>query len=97
MVISVVTPSDTASVTLHVALPICEFVHGAHRENWLALVHRVVREAAFTERIRRNSLPEIGQRIGRFRHVVRSEEHTSELQSHSDLLCRLLLDKKIYT
>ena len=26
--------------------------------------------------------------------VVRSEEHTSELQSHSDLVCRLLLDKK---
>src|SRR5438132_3980929 len=35
------------------------------------------------------------------RHVVmlgypdgRSEEHTSELQSHSDLVCRLLLEKK---
>src|SRR5436190_10826462 len=24
----------------------------------------------------------------------RSEEHTSELQSHSDLVCRLLLEKK---
>src|SRR5437588_6763524 len=30
----------------------------------------------------RNSLPK------------RSEEHTSELQSHSDLVCRLLLEKK---
>src|SRR5438132_1891506 len=29
-----------------------------------------------------------GQRGGR------SEEHTSELQSHSDLVCRLLLEKK---
>src|SRR5438034_3880554 len=27
---------------------------------------------------------------------VRSEEHTSELQSHSDLVCRLLLEKKKY-
>src|SRR5438034_7391543 len=27
-------------------------------------------------------------------HVLRSEEHTSELQSHSDLVCRLLLEKK---
>src|SRR5436190_11719394 len=27
-------------------------------------------------------------------HVDRSEEHTSELQSHSDLVCRLLLEKK---
>src|SRR5437773_4674186 len=26
--------------------------------------------------------------------VVRSEEHTSELQSHHDLVCRLLLEKK---
>src|SRR5436190_13484785 len=28
------------------------------------------------------------------RHFRRSEEHTSELQSHSDLVCRLLLEKK---
>src|SRR5260221_11554662 len=33
----------------------------------------------------------------RLQHLVvaeRSEEHTSELQSHSDLVCRLLLEKK---
>src|SRR5260221_8578974 len=28
------------------------------------------------------------------RDRIRSEEHTSELQSHSDLVCRLLLEKK---
>src|SRR5438034_4622939 len=28
------------------------------------------------------------------RDCGRSEEHTSELQSHSDLVCRLLLEKK---
>src|SRR5438034_1510612 len=28
------------------------------------------------------------------RFTPRSEEHTSELQSHSDLVCRLLLEKK---
>src|SRR5215204_7287448 len=28
------------------------------------------------------------------RGPARSEEHTSELQSHSDLVCRLLLEKK---
>src|SRR5438874_7769445 len=27
-------------------------------------------------------------------HVARSEEHTSELQSRRDLVCRLLLEKK---
>src|SRR5215204_6856639 len=30
----------------------------------------------------------------RRRAQLRSEEHTSELQSHSDLVCRLLLEKK---
>src|SRR5206468_12877461 len=29
-----------------------------------------------------------------FRRSYRSEEHTSELQSRSDLVCRLLLEKK---
>src|SRR5947207_9636819 len=33
---------------------------------------------------------EAARRAGR----RRSEEHTSELQSHSDLVCRLLLEKK---
>src|SRR5437588_3369409 len=35
--------------------------------------------------------------LARDRHCSgqrRSEEHTSELQSHSDLVCRLLLEKK---
>src|SRR5947207_11813524 len=33
--------------------------------------------------------------LGRARpRAERSEEHTSELQSHSDLVCRLLLEKK---
>src|SRR5438046_133241 len=29
-----------------------------------------------------------------FRHLFRSEEHTSELQSLTNLVCRLLLEKK---
>src|SRR5471032_3666022 len=36
-----------------------------------------------------------GDRDGWICHVHRrSEEHTSELQSHHDLVCRLLLEKK---
>src|SRR5260221_8686129 len=31
---------------------------------------------------------------GLWMQAARSEEHTSELQSHSDLVCRLLLEKK---
>src|SRR2546430_5144700 len=32
-----------------------------------------------------------------FRQAARSEEHTSELQSQSNLVCRLLLEKKKHT
>src|SRR2546421_5850379 len=32
--------------------------------------------------------------LDRFLELMRSEEHTSELQSRSDLVCRLLLEKK---
>src|SRR5438034_8181334 len=40
--------------------------------------------------------PALASPIGspRGTHGSRSEEHTSELQSHSDLVCRLLLEKK---
>src|SRR2546430_9711488 len=34
------------------------------------------------------------QLLGDARFLPRSEEHTSELQSQSNLVCRLLLDKK---
>src|SRR5436190_2762888 len=35
-----------------------------------------------------------GRPRDRLSNMYRSEEHTSELQSHSDLVCRLLLEKK---
>src|SRR2546430_10582344 len=35
-----------------------------------------------------------GRTLHSARDVVRSEEHTSELQSQSNLVCRLLLEKK---
>src|SRR5438132_9116081 len=43
------------------------------------------------EKEARITLPEVQQR---FVSSDGSEEHTSELQSHSDLVCRLLLEKK---
>src|SRR5260221_8495704 len=39
-------------------------------------------------------VPELGRACGSSSYRWRSEEHTSELQSHSDLVCRLLLEKK---
>src|SRR5260221_6159459 len=47
--------------------------------------HRL-RATALGRAILRGSVAGLGNR--------RSEEHTSELQSHSDLVCRLLLEKK---
>src|SRR5260221_5689657 len=41
-----------------------------------------------------NHRRESGYRIEAIVLTIRSEEHTSELQSHSDLVCRLLLEKK---
>src|SRR5438034_7306137 len=41
---------------------------------------------------RREQLVDLPHDFGERR--ARSEEHTSELQSHSDLVCRLLLEKK---
>src|SRR5438067_4973768 len=42
-------------------------------------------------------LPELGKSLGKgireFKKATRSEEHTSELQSRFDLVCRLLLEK----
>src|SRR5437667_4325878 len=46
------------------------------------------------------SIQNVAERVGRMRvideylELSRSEEHTSELQSHHDLVCRLLLEKK---
>src|SRR5699024_1944339 len=40
------------------------------------------------------STPAINSRIVRPLEILRSEEHTSELQSRFDLVCRLLLEKK---
>src|SRR2546427_6958456 len=42
---------------------------------------------------RLNDLPLFVRQIGRV-GLTRSEEHTSELQSQSNLVCRLLLEKK---
>src|SRR5260370_2327993 len=36
----------------------------------------------------------VGRRLAEITKAERSEEHTSELQSHLNLVCRLLLEKK---
>src|SRR5437667_1941143 len=41
--------------------------------------------------------PRLNQNLMRIQTILRSEEHTSELQSHHDLVCRLLLEKKKFS
>src|SRR5438034_8416555 len=52
----------------------------------------VVNTCGFIEPARQESLAVIREMLAL--KSQRSEEHTSELQSHSDLVCRLLLEKK---
>src|SRR5438132_8935521 len=51
-------------------------------------------DAAFIDRL--TLTPQLVEQMaqGVEQVAARSEEHTSELQSHSDLVCRLLLEKK---
>src|SRR2546426_3791409 len=58
--------------------------HGAHPFGLRLELGHAFRDAA-----------ELGrQAVGLRAHVSRSEEHTSELQSPCNLVCRLLLEKK---
>src|SRR5256886_704371 len=49
---------------------------------------------AFTEGIQKSGHYVAGEALQPIHTATRSEEHTSELQSQSNLVCRLLLEKK---
>src|SRR5438132_4486927 len=69
-------------------------VHDGDRVGKVAGRRNVVRDIEDREAL---LVAKVGKQIEHAeadRHVERSEEHTSELQSHSDLVCRLLLEKK---
>src|SRR5690349_24997340 len=74
------------TLSLHDALPIYPRRAHARRPGAPALLHAV---HAHGERPLR-----VGLVPGHPGAAVRSEEHTSELQSRRDLVCRLLLEKK---
>src|SRR2546430_12027796 len=61
----------------------------------LALRHRVIRPAAdMSDAVVLEPLAKLARHVGWTVIAQRSEEHTSELQSQSNLVCRLLLEKK---
>src|SRR5260221_10621589 len=96
--------NDTATteiytLSLHDALPISarwgarqagdDSPLGNGSSDWVSL------RAAVGGSVRRGSLvAPLTVILTGFINPIRSEEHTSELQSHSDLVCRLLLEKK---
>src|SRR5260370_10763877 len=58
-------------------------------------IDRDRREKSHTWRDVSQAKPDLGRRGEKvIMRVARSEEHTSELQSHLNLVCRLLLEKK---
>src|SRR5438477_3816362 len=78
---------DIYTLSLHDALPISEIV-GAGSDG---VAPRHVMVEAFRQLMARGAT---GERPRPKRGAERSEEHTSELQSHVNIVCRLLLEKK---
>src|SRR5690606_40154794 len=84
------TPTGLSTLSLHDALPICwHEAPGADRP--------------FTPQVETDVDPDVGFALTRAKWpwilalgcvAGRSEEHTSELQSRENLVCRLLLEKK---
>src|SRR5688500_19909843 len=105
MIIAVL--SSTASATLHAlapslhdALPI---LTGAASGMGLAFAHKFAEEGmsvvladieAEALSMAEAAVKAHGGKVAAVRTNVRSEEHTSELQSPCNLVCRLLLEKK---
>src|SRR5690606_41074777 len=97
------TTPQLPTLSLHDALPISLVLHQTperpRAEGALADMRvPVAPAAARRHRVVEVEQPEVAQPdrlVERPEHaVVRSEEHTSELQSRENLVCRLLLEKK---
>src|SRR3989475_9536141 len=62
---------------------------------FIVLVDDAVRASAWEQELYRMGVPaDIEVVFASTEEALRSEEHTSELQSQSNLVCRLLLEKK---
>src|SRR5437588_8611384 len=87
------TTHNIYTLSLHDALPISEWC----LSDRAIPVFRTASPETCCSRLRRQS-GSMCSRMNGTRHngdeMSRSEEHTSELQSHSDIVCRLLLEKK---
>src|SRR5690242_21531248 len=80
--------TEIYTLSLHDALPICPLL--ASCDLGLQGVEPVLPEGA----VALEPVVELGEPLWTQAVDARSEEHTSELQSHVNLVCRLLLEKK---
>src|SRR5436190_23689022 len=78
--------TEIYTLSLHDALPIYGFLAVVRDDH---VLESELRQQALDDDL-------VGRVVfrGLLAQLGRSEEHTSELQSHSDLVCRLLLEKK---
>src|SRR5690606_42085112 len=83
-------------LSLHDALPIYAFIRisGFSAEELHRKAHNIVRHPDMPESVYRNFWDTLKSGKPWLGVVKRSEEHTSELQSRENLVCRLLLEKK---
>src|SRR5688572_31114387 len=96
-------PTEIYTLSLHDALPIFRIVNSVDRSRsgrqWVASIHGPAngryrcQSSIGADAVNNHDVTEhAGSRCGQRQR--RSEEHTSELQSQSNLVCRLLLEKK---
>src|SRR5690625_5408899 len=64
------------------------------KKKWNNLLIRMAKEYRKNAVKLGGVLIKVGQFLGTRADIMRSEEHTSELQSRGHLVCRLLLEKK---
>src|SRR5438874_10263270 len=81
--------ADIYTLSLHDALPI--FTDRSYR--WVS-EHRSQLSKLVPTRVKQHASECVRRRERELESCERSEEHTSELQSRRDLVCRLLLEKK---
>src|SRR5690606_41397667 len=103
--LSVTIAAEMPRLSLHDALPICGEAYGSRKALFSDTEKTTSRSGLRSlsrSRYSKSSLrtlPRSGTSSGCLAncHWIRSEEHTSELQSRENLVCRLLLEKKKIT